>query len=86
MRPLAQWSVLRVVLVCVSWVVLSVVVPMVWLEIQLRSEMASLSGTGGGVVGAVSVGVDALVVILPPALFCLAWLIARRRRDDPTPK
>jgi hypothetical protein len=38
--------------------------------------MLGLSGTGG--VGAVSVGVNALVVILPPVLFCLAWLIARR--------
>ena len=77
MRPLAQWSVLRVVLVCVSWVVLCALVPMVWVAIQLRSEMAGLSGTGG--VGAVSVGVNALVVILPPVLFCLGWFIARRR-------
>jgi hypothetical protein len=79
MRPLAQWSVLRVVLVCVSWVVLCALVPMVWVAIQLRSEMAGLSGTGG--VGAVSVGVNTLVVILPPVLFCLAWFIARRRNS-----
>ena len=38
MRPLAQWSVLRVVLVCVSWVVLCALVPMVWVAIQLRSR------------------------------------------------
>jgi len=55
MRPLAQWSVLSVVLVCVSWVVLCVLVPMVWLEIQLRSEMAGLSGTGGVADAAVGV-------------------------------
>jgi hypothetical protein len=46
---------------------------------DLRSEMAGLSGTGG--VGAVSVGVNTLVVILPPALFFLAWFIARRRNS-----
>jgi hypothetical protein len=77
MRPLAQWPVLGVVLVCITWVVLCVLVPLIWVAVKLRSEMAGSSGTGG--VGGVTIGVNTLVVVLPPVLFCLAWLIARRR-------
>lgn len=76
MRPLAQWPAFAVVLVCIVWVVLCVLVPLVWVEIKLRSEVASLSGGG---VAAASFGIDALVVILPPLVFCLAWFMARRR-------
>jgi hypothetical protein len=77
MRPLAQWPVRAVVLVCFTWIVLCLLVPLIWVAIKLRSEMVTSSGSGG--VGGVSVGVSTLVVILPPMLFCLAWLIARRR-------
>ena len=73
---------LGVVLVCSIWVALCVLVPLVWVSIKLRSEMVRLSGSGG--VGGVSIGVNTLVVILPPALFCLAWFIARRRSRPAT--
>jgi hypothetical protein len=82
MRPLSKWPLPGVVLACVIWIVLCVLVPVVWVEIKLRSEMAELSGSGG--VGSVSVGVNTLVVILPPVLFCLAWFIARRRNRPGT--
>ena len=82
MRPLAQWPVLGVVLVCVIWVALCVLVPLVWVSIKLRSEVAAASGSGG--VGGVSIGVNTLVVILPPLLFCLTWFIARRRNRPDT--
>ena len=82
MRPLAQWPVLGVVLVCATWVVLCVLVPLVWVAIKLRSEVAASSGSGG--VALIAIGVNTLVVILPPVLFCLAWLIARRRNRPST--
>jgi hypothetical protein len=65
------------VLVCVTWIVLCAVVPLAWVAMQLRSEMAGLSGSGG--VGFVTFGLNPLIVILPPVLFCLAWFVARRR-------
>jgi hypothetical protein len=77
MRPLAQWPVFGVVLACILWVVLCVLAPLLWVEIELRSEVTGLSGSGG--VAAASFGVDAFVVVLPPLLFWLTWFIARRR-------
>lgn len=77
MRPLAQWPVVGIMVVCILWILLCVVVPLIWVQIQLRSEVVRLSGSGG--VAAVSMGVDTLVLVLPPAVFCLAWFLARRR-------
>ena len=82
MRPLAQWPVFGVVLVCIIWVALCMLVPLVWVLLKLRSEVAAASGSGGVV--PVAIGVNALVVILPPVLFCLAWFIARRRNRPAT--
>ena len=82
MRLLAQLPVLGVVFVCVIWAVICLVVTQIWVAIKLQSEMARLSGSGG--VAAVVVGVDGLVVIVPPVLFCLAWFVARRRNWPPT--
>jgi len=77
MRPLARWPVSGVVLVCAIWVVLCLLVPLVWVSLKMRSAAAASSGSGGIVL--VAIGINALVVILPPVLFCLAWFIARRR-------
>ncbi len=77
MRPLAKWSVLDVVLVCAGWVVLCLLVPLLWVVIQLQLQMAAASDSAGGV--GLAVGVNTLVVVLPPALLCLAWVGARHR-------
>ena len=77
MRPLARWPVMGVILVCIMWVLLCVLVPVLWVNLQLRSEMARMSGGGG--VASVTMGVDTLVVVVPPVVFCLAWFLARWR-------
>jgi hypothetical protein len=77
MRRLAKWPVLSVVLVCITWVLLCMFVPLLWMSIQMRRQMAILERTGG--VEAMGVQVDGLIVLLPPLVFCVACFIARRR-------
>jgi hypothetical protein len=77
MRRLADLPVLGVVLVCITWVLLSMFVPLLWMSIQMRRRMAIVERTGG--VEAMGVQVDGLIVLLPPLAFCVAWLIARHR-------
>ena len=36
-----------VVLVCITWVLLTILVPLLWMIIQMRREMARLQRTGG---------------------------------------
>jgi hypothetical protein len=52
-------------------------VPLLWMSIQMRRQMAMVERTGG--VEAMSIGVDGLVVLLPPLAFCAAWLVAPHR-------
>ena len=77
MRRLAKWPLLGVVLVCITWVLLCMFVPLLWMGIQMRRQMASVELTGG--VGAIAVQVDSLILLLPPLVFCVAWLFARDR-------
>ena len=63
MRRLAEWPVLGVVLVCISWVLLCMFVPLLWVRIQLRWQMASLE-RDGAFVAVASAGIDGLVVLL----------------------
>ena len=77
MRRLAEWPVVGVVLVCISWVLLTILVPLLWTMIQMRRQMARLERTGG--VEAMATQVDGLIVLLPPLVFCVAWLFARHR-------
>jgi hypothetical protein len=79
MRPLAQWSFFRVLLVCTGWVVLCLLVPVLWVAIQLREQMAVESAAGSGGIGAVSFAVNELVVLLPPLVFYSAWIWTRQR-------
>ena len=77
MRRLAELPVLGVVLVCITWVLLCMFVPELWMRIQMRRQMAILERTGG--VEGMVVNVDGLIVLLPPLAFCGAWFIARHR-------
>jgi hypothetical protein len=79
MRPLARWSFARVLLLCIGWVVLCVLGPIAWVAVQLTLQMTAASAAVAGGVGAVSVGINGAVVLLPPVLFVATWLIARRR-------
>jgi len=77
MRRLAEWRLLGVVVVCTTWVLLCLFVPLLWLSIEMRWQMKSLTRYGG--VADASVNVDGLIVFLPPLVFCVAWLFARHR-------
>ena len=77
MRRLAELPVLGVVLVCITWVLLCMFVPELWMSIQMRRQMARLERIGG--VEAMAAQVDGLIVLLPPLVFCVAWLFARHR-------
>jgi hypothetical protein len=77
MRRLSEWPVIGVVLVCITWVLLCVFVPLLWMSIQMRSHMVRLERTGG--VEGMAVQVDGVIVLLPPLVFCVAWLLSRRR-------
>jgi hypothetical protein len=77
MRRLAEWPALTVVVLCIAWILISMFVPWVWMDIQMRRQLAIVERTGG--VEGMSVQVDAVTVLLPPLAFCVAWFIARRR-------
>ncbi len=79
MRPLAQWSFFRLLLVCTGWVVLCLLVPVLWVAIQLREQVAVESAAGSGGIGAVSLAVNELVVLLPPLVFYAVWIWTRQR-------
>ena len=57
---LAVLPVLGAVFVCITWVLLCMVVPLLWVRIQMRRQMASVQRTGG--VEAMVVNVDGLIV------------------------
>jgi hypothetical protein len=81
MQPLRDWSLARVALVCVGWVVGVLSLAALWLVWLFRPTFEMGSGTAG--IGAVSIGVIPLAFLIPvapPAVLFLAWLIARWRR------
>jgi predicted permease len=81
MRPLRDWSFARVVLTCIGWVGCCIALIALWLFLAFRAVSDAGSGSGG--IGAVSVGVNELVLaipVAPPVVLLVAWLIVRRRR------
>jgi hypothetical protein len=84
MAALRSWSFARVLLVSVAWIIVCVLVFVAWIVFQLRGPLIGPSGSGG--VGAVSVGINELILaipVVPPILLVLAWLIARVRGNSP---
>ena len=80
MQALQSWSFARVLLVSGTWILLCLIVPAAWLFFRLRVFSAGSSGSGG--IGAVSVGVNELMLalpVLPPIILIVAWLVARWR-------
>jgi hypothetical protein len=77
MRRLAELPVIGVVFVCITWVLLCIFVPLLWMIIEMRRTMARLQRAGGGEGAAIQV--DGFIVLLPPLVFCVAWWFARHR-------
>lgn len=78
MRRLAEVPVFGVVVVCITWILLTIFVPLLWMIIQMRRQVAILERSGSGGEGVVTY-VDGWVMLLPPLVFCMVWFIARRR-------
>jgi hypothetical protein len=79
MQTLRYWPFGKVLLACVAWFVLTVIVMVGWIVFQARGLFLSSSGAGG--IGAVSVGINAVMLaipFIPPVVLIVAWLVARR--------
>jgi cytochrome bd-type quinol oxidase subunit 2 len=76
---LRYWSFARVLLVSGAWFVVSVAG---WLYFSVRGDF--VGDEGGGGIGAVSVGINPVMLaipVVPPIVLILAWLIMRRRQS-----
>jgi hypothetical protein len=81
MPALRHWSFARVLLACVAWVVLSLALVALWIFLQIFWTSGIGSGSAG--IGAVSIGINELMLVVPvapPIVLLIAWLIVRRRR------
>jgi hypothetical protein len=81
MQPLRDWSFARVVLTCIGWAGCCIALTALWLFVTFRGAFDA--GSGGGGIGAVSVGINELVLaipVVPPVVLLVAWLIVRRKR------
>jgi hypothetical protein len=82
-RTFRSWSLWRVLLLSVAWVVLCVLAVVAWVALQFSGQMIESSGSAG--VGAVAVGISELVLaipVVPPIILFVAWLVARRRNSS----
>jgi hypothetical protein len=79
MQTLRSWSLARVLLTSGAWFVVSVTA---WLYFNVRGDF--VGDEGGGGIGAVSVGINPIILaipVVPPVVLILAWLIMRRRKS-----
>jgi hypothetical protein len=80
-KALRDWPFSRVALVGVGWLAGAVLVAALWLFWLFRPTFEGASGSAG--IGAVSVGISGLALmipVLPPIVLFLAWLMVRWRR------
>ena len=78
MTALRDWSFARVLLVSGAWVVLCLLLVLAWFLFQFRGIFRASGGSGG--IGAVSIGLNVLMLAIPlgpPIVLMLAWLLAR---------
>ena len=79
MQALRLWSFAKVLLVSVGWILLCGVLAVAWVLFQFRDLFfGSSSGSAG--IGAVSIGVNVLFLLIPfgpPIVLIVAWLIVR---------
>jgi hypothetical protein len=79
MQALRNWSFARVLLLSGGWILVCVLATAAWLFFWFRNVFEVSTGSGG--IGAVSFGINALVLaipIAPPVILIVAWLIAHR--------
>jgi hypothetical protein len=78
MQALRYWSLARVLVTSGTWFVVSVAG---WLYFNVRGDFV---GGEGASIGAVSVGINPVILaipVLPPIVLILAWLIMRRAKS-----
>ena len=79
MHLLRLWSVSKVLLISGGWIVLCIVLAAAWMAFQVRGLWAASSAGSGGI-GAVSVGINLISLLIPfgpPIVLLVAWLVAR---------
>lgn len=79
MQILRLWSIWKVLSVSGGWVLLCILFLVVRFAIQVRGLWAASSAGSGGI-GAVSVGINPITLLIPfgpPIVLIVAWLIAR---------
>jgi hypothetical protein len=77
MLALRTLSFARVLAVSAIWILLCILITVGWIAFQFRSVVSS-SGSAG--IGAVSFGINLLLLLIPmgpPFLLIVAWLFAR---------
>jgi len=76
-QALRNWSLVRLLIVSGGWILLCILAAVAWLLFQFRNvEVAS--GSAG--IGAVSIGINVLVLLIPfvpPVILIVAWFVAR---------
>jgi len=80
MLALGQCSFARVALACVTWIVVTPILIVLWIVRQ--AVWAVDAGPGGGI-GAVSVGINTFLFVIPvapPLILFAAWMLLRRRK------
>jgi hypothetical protein len=78
-HALRTLSFARVLALSAMWISLCILITVAWIAFQFR---ALISSSGAGGIGAVSIGINLLLLLIPmgpPFLLIVAWLVARRR-------
>jgi hypothetical protein len=82
MLALRSWSFARVLITSAAWIVVMLLVAAGWVYFQVRGVYDASEGAG---IGAVGIGVNTLTLLIvfllliaPPVILTLTWLIARR--------
>ena len=79
MLNVSEWSFARVLIVSIAWMILVVGWQVLQFYLIFRRMRADSSVTGSGGIGAVSVGLFGVVSVVlgPPILLLVVWLVLR---------
>ena len=83
---MSHWSLRRVLLLCLGWVLVASVLVAVSAWMSMRAARAQQPATGDYIVTVSVVVLDgwplAALLLLPPLVLVAVWLLARRRRPE----